>query len=167
MSAEHICSEAELSVLALKMAVDASALSAKTANVRPKILLSGPLGAGKSTYGRAFLEAIGVDRAAEGSPTFSIAHEYVDSSASPVIHADAYRLKSEEELEETGLIDALWNPAVLVLIEWMDLFPELVLKLKKSELPVWEVRIDFVSGEKSASSRNPDLLRRVRISRNF
>lgn len=167
MSAEHICSEAELNALALRTAFEASAFSVQAEVVRPRVLLSGPLGAGKSTYARSFLEAIGVDRAAEGSPTFSIAHEYVDSRAGRVIHADAYRLKSEAELEETGLLDALWDPGVLLLIEWMDLFPDLILKLKKSELPVWEVRIDFVSAEQSASSRNPDLLRSVQISRNF
>jgi tRNA A37 threonylcarbamoyladenosine biosynthesis protein TsaE len=117
------------------------------------------MGAGKSTFARAF----GVDRAAEGSPTFAIAHEYQSRGGERVIHADGYRLKSDAELEETGLLESLWDPEILVLFEWMDLFPETMESLRNSELPLLEIRLDFIAGEKSASVHDLSQLRRVTI----
>ena len=105
------------------------------------------MGAGKSTFARALLEELGVDRAAEGSPTFAIAHEYRAMNGARAIHADGYRLKSEQELEDTGLLEPLWDKETLMIFEWIDLFPQTYEALRKSDLPLIEVRISFDSDE--------------------
>ncbi len=156
LSAERICSEADLSELALEWV---GAL--RKGRVLPRILLTGEMGTGKSTFARAFLEALGVDRAAEGSPTFAIAHEYRTDEGLRVIHADGYRLKSESDLEETGLLESLWDPEILFLFEWMELFPATHASLVKSGLPVREVRLEFIPGEQGASARDPAKIRKV------
>src|SRR5581483_10858229 len=61
-------SEAQLSKLAQELADELSP--------GDRVLLEGPMGAGKSTFARALIRALGVDQGAEGSPTFAIAHEY-------------------------------------------------------------------------------------------
>lgn len=114
----------------------------------PRILLYGPMGSGKSTFARALLEALGVDRAAEGSPTFAIAHEYFAGPGVRVVHADGYRLKSDAELEETGLLEPLWDPRVLMIFEWMDLFPETKAALIASSLPVYEIHLHFIAEDR-------------------
>lgn len=103
------------------------------------------MGAGKSTLARALIDALGVDRAAEGSPTFAIAHEYVSRRGIRILHADGYRLKSEVELESTGLLEPLWDPDTLVLFEWLDLFPVTEEKLFKSGLPIIQITLSIHS----------------------
>lgn len=124
------------------------------------------MGTGKSTFARALLEALLVDRAAQGSPTFAIAHEYTADNGIRILHADGYRLKSEGELEDAGLLEPLWDPRVLIIFEWMDLFPETKNALLASKLSVYEIHLHFMSGEKSASSRDPMTMRRVALSGN-
>jgi tRNA threonylcarbamoyl adenosine modification protein YjeE len=87
-----------------------------------RVFLEGELGAGKTTFARAMLEALGIDQPAEGSPTFPIAHEY-QSPRGEVIHVDFYRLKREAELEEAGITAYFWEREAIVLSEWISLFP--------------------------------------------
>ena len=111
----------------------------------PRIFLIGELGAGKSTLARAILKELGLDRASEGSPTFALVHEYRAHSGLRVLHADGYRLNSERELEDTGLIESLWDQNVLILFEWMDSFPETKRKLESSVLPTLAIYLKTVS----------------------
>lgn len=83
------------------------------------ILLAGAVGAGKSTFARAFIRALagGDDTFDVPSPTFSLIQTY-DQTRLPVAHADLYRLKTVGEVEELGLADLARDHVVLV--EWPD-----------------------------------------------
>jgi tRNA threonylcarbamoyladenosine biosynthesis protein TsaE len=141
-SVARTCSERELREAAAELARAAESTFRKK-GVYPRVILEGPMGAGKSTFARAMLDALGVDRASEGSPTFAIAHEYRMPDGSAVVHADGYRLRSDAELEATGLIEILWDPSRLVLFEWMDLFPETKSAIEKGDLPHVVVSLAF------------------------
>lgn len=133
-------SESELPAFAAELAAE---LRGSASRGVPRLALEGALGAGKSTLARAVLEALGVRREAEGSPTFAIAHEYVAAEGRRVVHADGYRLKSEAELEATGLLETLWDPEAVVLFEWLDLFPETVRAFREGTMPVIWLRLGF------------------------
>ncbi|MFD2674460.1 tRNA (adenosine(37)-N6)-threonylcarbamoyltransferase complex ATPase subunit type 1 TsaE [Gulosibacter bifidus] len=78
------------------------------------IVLTGPLGAGKTTLVRGLGEALGI-RGAVSSPTFVIARTHPSLGAGPaLIHVDAYRLSSALELDDLDLdLDAS-----VTVIEW-------------------------------------------------
>lgn len=112
------------------------------------VFLEGPMGAGKSTFARLLLESLGVSRRTEGSPTFAIAHEYPLKDSVTAVHMDLYRLKSEEELEEAGVVATLWErPECLVICEWASQWPEFWKSVEKSAREgrrAWRVDLQFV-----------------------
>ncbi len=106
------------------------------------------MGAGKSTFARALLEALGVSRGGEGSPTFAIAHEYRTPAHGVVLHADFYRLKSDDEIDETGVGAAIWERELLCLIEWSSLFPGFVQQLRRTAPGrIIEIELSFSAQE--------------------
>ena len=88
--------------------------------VRPGdcVVLSGDLGAGKTTFVKSAVAALGIDEAVT-SPTFTLVHRYGDERRS-VVHADLYRLERTGELEDLGLDEAREDGAILF-VEWGDL----------------------------------------------
>lgn len=83
------------------------------------LALHGELGAGKTTLVRAICEGLGVfDLGAVTSPTFALLHEY-ESARGLVVHADLYRLRLPEELEQLGW-DELVKRAAATLVEWPE-----------------------------------------------
>jgi tRNA threonylcarbamoyladenosine biosynthesis protein TsaE len=80
------------------------------------VLLTGDLGAGKTTLTQGIAAGLGVTGAVT-SPTFVIAREHLPApGGTALVHADAYRLSGVAELDDLDL-DASLDDAVTV-IEW-------------------------------------------------
>lgn len=91
------------------------------------LLLHGPLGAGKTTFVRGFVQALPGSEAAEvSSPSFTLCNSYPTRPA--VLHCDLYRC---EDLTQDGTLanlpeevdDALEAGEEIVLIEWAERLP--------------------------------------------
>ncbi len=122
----------------LTATINIAKLLAKKITFPFNLCLDGDLGAGKTTFARAFLETLGVAPETISSPTFTIVNEY--STATAVInHIDLYRINNYQELDALGYLELL-NYAQVNLIEWSLLFPnykpsetiELAIKLVSS-----------------------------------
>ncbi len=81
------------------------------------ILLTGPLGAGKSAFARAFLRAAsGNPQLDVPSPSYTLVQSY-STRLGPVHHFDLWRLEGEDSVQELG-----WDELAddIVLVEWPD-----------------------------------------------
>lgn len=101
------------------------------------ILLSGDLGAGKTTLTKGIVSGLGAAKEDEvTSPTFTLVHKY--AGAVPVYHVDLYRIGNFHDLETLGLEDVFSGQAI-VIIEW----PE---KLAiRTDWPVLRIHLDHVA----------------------
>ncbi|WEV58263.1 tRNA (adenosine(37)-N6)-threonylcarbamoyltransferase complex ATPase subunit type 1 TsaE [Bifidobacterium sp. ESL0728] len=134
------------------------------------LLLSGPLGAGKTTFAQGFGAGLHITEPIV-SPTFTIAREldgrFSDGTPAHLVHVDAYRLGGNDfapgqdtvdrlldELESLGLDEELEDPGehTVILMEWGE-------QMASAFAPVrLEVHIDRPIDEAtiSAEINNPD-----------
>lgn len=106
--------------VATKSADDTRELAAQVAALaRPGdlVLLAGDMGAGKTTFTQGFGKALGVTEQVT-SPTFTLVRTY--AARIPLLHVDAYRLDSLQEVIDLGMHELLDEGAV-ALIEWGDI----------------------------------------------
>ncbi|MBX7231552.1 MAG: tRNA (adenosine(37)-N6)-threonylcarbamoyltransferase complex ATPase subunit type 1 TsaE [Bdellovibrionales bacterium] len=114
----------------------AKALLAKL-NSKQLLLISGPLGVGKTQLVQFLLNELNVPKNQISSPTFSLHHTYDSKQLhkdTTIHHLDLYRLLNEEEFESTGLWDLFLEPTStpvkgespresLIIIEWAEKLP--------------------------------------------
>ncbi|TFH52379.1 tRNA (adenosine(37)-N6)-threonylcarbamoyltransferase complex ATPase subunit type 1 TsaE [Actinomyces viscosus] len=127
------------------------ALGARLAHLlRPGdlVMLSGGLGAGKTTLAQGIGAALGV-RGRVSSPTFIIARVHPSLSEGPdLIHVDAYRITSLEEIDALDLDSSLDRSVTLV--EWGE---EKVEALSPDRL---EIQVLRPHGAVGAGTPQPD-----------
>jgi tRNA threonylcarbamoyladenosine biosynthesis protein TsaE len=127
------------------------------------VCLDGPLGAGKTAFVRGLARGMGLDVEQVASPTFVIANEYRlaadgKSEGRCLVHADLYRVETEERLWASGFEDYLRTERVVV-VEWANRFPgvfpssQLHIQLER---PGGEQGMDFRRLEVRAAGENAE-----------
>ncbi len=108
------------------------------------IALVGDLGAGKTTFTQYFAKALGVNTHIQ-SPTFVIMRQYTTQRhpAHLLLHLDAYRLSSPDELHDIGLDAHIGQPHAVVVIEWADKLKEYL----KNKSCIW-VTFEFQENDR-------------------
>ncbi len=115
-------------------AASAAALARQRGLAEAYVELHGPLGAGKTTFVRHLLHALGVEGRIK-SPTYTVLEPYAlsrDGTPLEVSHFDFYRFEDPQEWEDAGFRDVFAAPG-LKLAEWpekaADLLPEADLQI--------------------------------------
>lgn len=96
----------------------AQALAARPAVRHAFIALHGELGAGKTTFVRHLLRALGVQGRIK-SPTYAVVEPHEAAGGLAVWHFDFYRFDDPREWEDAGFRDVFASPG-LKLAEWPD-----------------------------------------------
>ena len=112
------------------------------ARLRPGdvVLVSGELGAGKTTFVRGALRALGVQGPVT-SPTFVVGVAY-EGAGGPLAHLDLYRLAGMGG-EDPGLLDPFFAPDTIAFVEW----PERAPGAWPQERVVRHVRLEHAGGD--------------------
>jgi tRNA threonylcarbamoyladenosine biosynthesis protein TsaE len=141
-------------LLSLKDESETIALGAKMASALSGgeiIFLQGELGAGKTTFVRGLLNALGHSGNVK-SPTYTLVEPY-SITGLDVYHFDLYRINDPEELEAMGIRDYCDGKAIC-LFEWpeqgADVLPEADITLFLSHISSGrevEIKSNSVTGE--------------------
>ncbi len=103
------------------------------------VLLSGDLGAGKTTLTKGIVSGLGAAQEEEvTSPTFTLVHKY--TGANVAYHVDLYRIGDFHDLETLGLEDVFTEPAV-VIVEWAEKFTI------RTDWPILRIHLEHVAEE--------------------
>ena len=117
---------------------DAGALAGAAALHDAFVELEGPLGAGKTTFARHLLQAMGVEGRIK-SPTYAVVETY-ELAHLAISHFDFYRFEDPQEWEDAGLRDLFGAPG-LKLVEWAEKAEPL--------LPVPDLRVTITPHDES------------------
>jgi tRNA threonylcarbamoyladenosine biosynthesis protein TsaE len=104
------------------------------------VVVSGEVGAGKTTFIRGACRALGIETPVT-SPTFTIGQRY-EGGRLAVAHLDLYRLQSLEA-EDPALLDDYLEPAGVAFIEWPDVAAPTLTGRR-----VLPVRLDHAGGDR-------------------
>jgi tRNA threonylcarbamoyladenosine biosynthesis protein TsaE len=127
-----------------RSAAETEALGARVAErLRPGdvVVVSGEVGAGKTTLIRGACRALGIEGPVT-SPTFTIGRRY-GGGRIPVSHLDLYRLESMEG-EDPALLDDYLGPDGVAFVEWP------AAGAARLGRPALEVRIEHVTSDRRA-----------------
>ncbi|MFF4837116.1 tRNA (adenosine(37)-N6)-threonylcarbamoyltransferase complex ATPase subunit type 1 TsaE [Streptomyces sp. NPDC001315] len=116
-AAPHSPADLELTIISPDQMRELGRRLAKLLRAGDLVMLSGELGAGKTTLTRGLGEGLGV-RGAVTSPTFVIARVHPSlGDGPPLVHVDAYRLGGGlDEMEDLDLDVSL--PESVIVVEW-------------------------------------------------
>ncbi|HVF67399.1 MAG TPA: tRNA (adenosine(37)-N6)-threonylcarbamoyltransferase complex ATPase subunit type 1 TsaE [Pyrinomonadaceae bacterium] len=101
------------------------------------LLLSGPLGAGKTVFVKGLATGLGLDPAEVSSPSFTLVNSYAEGRL-PLHHIDLYRLaEGASSAHAVDLEELLTDESAVVVIEWAE-------RMGRYPLPppVWRVSIE-------------------------
>jgi tRNA threonylcarbamoyl adenosine modification protein YjeE len=148
MSEIKISSEEELNALS-KTLVQAYLNAVKSTGIKRRLfVLSGEMGAGKTTFVRQFVralcEAIKVPQPwpLVISPTYQIENRFTIEAPThhyAIVHFDLYRMTAVEELDALDFSGTV-NQSDILFIEWLDRFP-LVEQTLQKEYPQQVVKL--------------------------
>ena len=142
---QHCRQEADTTALAQQLALSLSQLFQANQSAHLNISLEGDLGAGKTTFARHLIQALGYEGRVK-SPTYTLCEPYPiqitlkDPSAELSItahHFDLYRMKDPMEWQEAGFAEHFDEPG-FCLVEW----PEKA----EGTLPAFDIEIHLAAG---------------------
>lgn len=111
-------------------------------DLRPGMILalSGPLGAGKTTFVQALSRVLGA-KGNPRSPTFSLVRSYAVKAGDikTLVHVDAYRIEDERDILPLGLDEYLSEPGTVVAIEWSERIANFI---RATKVPVLSIAIE-------------------------
>ncbi len=124
------------------------------------VLLSGELGAGKTTLAKGMISGLGAAAEEEiTSPTFTLVHTF--TGPVKVFHVDLYRVEGVQEFDSLGLEDIFAEPAI-VFVEWPERmrmrtdWPVMRIELEHAGEDEREIHIEKVaSGEWRVAREKP------------
>ena len=105
------------------------------------MVLTGELGAGKTTLVRGIASGLGASEHV-ASPTFTLVREYVTGRI-PIAHVDVFRLDRVQDVVDLAL-DELEDGACVLIVEWGDAVDEL--------LPDDRLRVELTSEDPAGGS---------------
>ncbi|AGG33035.1 hypothetical protein D521_0466 [beta proteobacterium CB] len=143
---QHCRQEADTTALAQNLASSLSQLFQADPSTHLNISLEGDLGAGKTTFARHLIQALGYEGRVK-SPTYTLCEPYPlqiksgkPSTAASITahHFDLYRMRDPLEWQEAGFAEHFDEPG-FCLVEW----PEKA----EGTLPAFDIEIHLLAGD--------------------
>ena len=125
-------------------------LLAKGAFSNSTIILSGDLGAGKTTFTKGFALGLDITRVIK-SPTYTLIREYTKGRL-PLFHMDMYRIEESGGASEIGLEEYFHREGV-VMVEWANFVEEelpmnrLIISIEQTSLTTRSITLDAIGKE--------------------